>query len=182
MGSNGAAGSDRIVGKAQGLYLGRRKIGNSQHKFFRRSDFALPMRGTRPLQKSQSLMSEPTVAVLGASQDRRKYGNKAVRAYREYGMNVVPVNPREATVEGLTAYPNLDVITVPLDYVSLYVPPALGRQLLPAIAAKSPKEVWLNPGSESDELIEAAADLGLRTITACSIVALGLSPAEFPET
>ena len=182
MGSNGAAEIDCIMGKAQGLYLRRRKIGKLPHKFFRRTDFALPMGGTRPLEKSQSLMSEPTVAVLGASQDRRKFGNKAVRAYLDSGFTVLPVNPREATIEGLTAYPNLDVITVPLDYVSLYVPPAVGLQLLLAIAAKSPKEVWLNPGSESDELIEAAADLGLRTITACSIVALGLSPAEFPDT
>lgn len=126
-------------------------------------------------------MEPSTVAVLGASHDRRKYGNKAVRAYVDYGFTVLPVNPREATIEGLPAYPNLDVITVPLDYVSLYVPPAVGLQLLPAIAAKAPKELWLNPGSESDELIEAAADLGLRTITACSIAALGLSPAEFPD-
>lgn len=126
-------------------------------------------------------MSEPTVAVLGASQDRRKFGNKAVRAYRDYGMTVLPVNPREATVEGLTAYPNLDVINVPLDYVSLYVPPAVGLQLLPAIAAKSPSELWINPGSESDDLLDAAADLHLRTVVGCSIVALGLDPAEFPD-
>jgi len=69
----------------------------------------------------------------------------------------------------------------PVDFVSLYVPPAVGLRLLPAIAAKQPKEVWLNPGSESDELIEAAADLHLRTVVACSIVALGMSPAEFPD-
>jgi uncharacterized protein len=127
-------------------------------------------------------MSEPTVAVLGASQDRRKYGNKAVRAYRDCGMRVLPVNPREATIEGLTAYPNLAVIEEPIDYVSLYLPPAVGIQLLPDIAAKKPREVWLNPGSESDDLLDAAADLHLRTVVACSIVALGRSPAEFPDT
>jgi len=126
-------------------------------------------------------MSEPTVAVLGASQDRRKYGNKAVRPYRECGMTVLPVNPREATIKGLAAYPNLDAIPVPLDYVSLYVPPAVGLQLLPAIAAKQPREVWLNPGTESDELLDAAADLRPRTVVACSIVVLGRSPAEFPD-
>ena len=126
-------------------------------------------------------MSEPTVAVLGASQDRRKYGNKAVRAYRECGLTVLPVNPREAAIEGLAAYPSLEAIDGPLDYVSLYVPPAVGIKLLPAIAAKQPREVWLNPGSESDELLDAAADLHLRTIVVCSITALGRSPAEFPD-
>ena len=126
-------------------------------------------------------MSEPTVAVLGASQDRRKYGNKAVRAYRECGLTVLPVNPREATIEGLAAYPSLEAIDGPLDYVSVYLPPAVGIRLLPAIAAKQPREVWLNPGSESDELLDAAADLHLRTIVACYIMALGRSPGEFPD-
>ncbi len=126
-------------------------------------------------------MPELTVAVLGASQDRRKFGNKAVRAYLGCGLTVLPVNPREATIEGLTAYPNLDAIDGPIDYVSLYVPPAVGIQLLPAIARKQPQEVWLNPGSESDDLLEAAADLHLRTVVACSIVALGRSPGEFPD-
>lgn len=121
-------------------------------------------------------MSEPSVAVIGASRDRRKYGNKAVRAYLECGFRVFPVNPKEATIEELRAYPSLEMIEDPIDYISLYVPPAVGLQLLPAIAAKRPKELWLNPGSESDELIEEAADLHLRTIVACSIVALGLSP------
>ncbi|MDR3402998.1 MAG: CoA-binding protein [Chthoniobacter sp.] len=126
-------------------------------------------------------MSESSVAVLGASRDRRKYGNKAVRAYVESGYTVYPVNPKEEAIEGLKAYPALDKIEGPVDFVSLYVPPAVGLQMLPAIAAKKPKEVWLNPGSESDELIEAAADLHLRTIVACSIVTLGFSPSEFPD-
>ncbi len=126
-------------------------------------------------------MSEFSVAVIGASHDRRKYGNKAVRAYSENGCVVFPVNPNEATIEGLKAYPNLDAITEPIDFVSLYVPPAVGLKLLPAIAAKKPKELWLNPGSESEELIEAAADLRLRAIVSCSIVALGLDPHDFPD-
>jgi predicted CoA-binding protein len=127
-------------------------------------------------------MPESTVAVLGASRDRRKYGNKAVRAYVESGFTVFPVNPKEATIEGLPAYSSLDAIAEPIDFVSLYVPPAIGLKLLPAIAEKEPKELWLNPGAESDELIEAAADLRLRAIVACSIVALGMSPDEFPDT
>ena len=127
-------------------------------------------------------MSEFSVAVIGASNDRRKYGNKAVRAYQDSGYTVFPVNPKEATIEGLRAYPNLGAIDHPIDFVSLYVPPAVGHQLLPAIADKEPKELWLNPGSESEDLIDAAADLHLRAIVACSIIALGRNPSEFPDT
>lgn len=127
-------------------------------------------------------MPDSSVAVIGASRDRRKYGNKAVRAYIESDFKVFPVNPTEATIEGLKAYPTLDAIAEPVDFVSLYVPPAVGLKLLPAIAGKAPRELWINPGAESDELIEAAADLHLRAIVACSIVALGLSPGQFPDT
>jgi predicted CoA-binding protein len=104
-----------------------------------------------------------------------------VRAYHDSGYRVYPINPNEAEVEGLRSYPTIDAVPGEVDYVSLYVPPAVGLKLLPAIAAKSPKELWLNPGSESDELIEAAADLHLRTVLACSIVAVGRSPSEFPD-
>jgi hypothetical protein len=61
------------------------------------------------------------------------------------------------------------------------VPPAVGLQLLPAIAELKPKEVWLNPGSESEDIIDAAVDLHLRAIVACSIITLGFSPEEFPD-
>lgn len=127
-------------------------------------------------------MSELSVAVIGASNDRRKYGNKAVRAYVDAGYVVLPVNPKEPAIEGLRSYPAIEAIDRPLDFVSLYVPPAVGMKLLPAIAAKKPRELWLNPGTESEDLIDAAADLHLRAIVACSIVALGRSPEEFPDT
>ena len=104
-----------------------------------------------------------------------------MRAYIESGYTVFPVNPKEATIEGLKAYPTLAAIEEPVDFVSLYVPPVVGLQLLPAIAEKKPKEVWLNPGSESEDFIDAAADLHLRTIVACSIETLGFSPEEFPD-
>jgi len=126
-------------------------------------------------------MSE-RVAVIGASSDRRKFGNKAVRAYRESGFEVFPVHPSAESIEGLKAFASIDLIPEPIDFVSMYVPPAIGIKLLPAIAKKKPHELWLNPGTESADLIEAAADLHLRTIVGCSIVALGISPSEISDT
>ncbi|HEY5751939.1 MAG TPA: CoA-binding protein [Chthoniobacterales bacterium] len=119
----------------------------------------------------------PSVAIIGASSDRRKFGNKAVRAYLQKGWTVYPVNPREQPIEGLQTFPTIADVPEPIDYVSLYVPPNVGLEVFPAIAARKPKEVWLNPGAESDELIEAASKLGLETVLACSIVAIGLSPS-----
>jgi predicted CoA-binding protein len=123
----------------------------------------------------------PTVAILGASADRSKFGNKAVRAFVARGYGVYPVNPNVDEVEGLKAYPSLAAIPeeVQLDRISVYVPPAIGLKVLPEIAARGCGELWLNPGSESDELVASAEKLGLNVIQACSIVAIGMSPHQF---
>ena len=120
----------------------------------------------------------PTVAILGASADRSKFGNKAVRAFLARGYTVYPVNPKGGEIEGQAAFISLAAIPpdVKLDRVSVYLPPAIGLKSLPEIAARKPGEVWLNPGSESDELVEAAEKQGLNVIQACSIVAVGMSP------
>lgn len=125
-------------------------------------------------------MPKLTVAILGASRDRRKFGNKAVRAHRQQGYEVFPVNPNAAEVEGLTAYP--DLASVPskhLDRISVYLPPDVGLALLKEIQKRGATEVWFNPGSESPELIDRAEQMGLDIIRACSIVDLGANPGEF---
>ena len=67
-----------------------------------------------------------------------------------------------------------------LDRISVYLPPAVGLKTLPEIAARGCDELWLNPGSESDELVAAAEKQGLNVIQACSIVAIGMSPHDLP--
>ena len=119
-----------------------------------------------------------TVAILGASADRSKFGNKAVRAFLARGYTVYPVNPKGGEIEGLSAFKSLaDIPTeIKLDRISVYLPPAIGLKTLPEIAARKPGELWLNPGSESDELVAAAEKQGLNVVQACSIVAVGMSP------
>lgn len=121
-----------------------------------------------------------TVAVIGASTDRHKFGNKAVRAFRAAGWEVFPVNPRGEEVEGIAAFRTVEEITAPLDVVSLYVAPAVGVKLLPAIAGKQPGELWINPGAGDASLAAAAKAQGLRAAELCSILKIGLHPADFP--
>lgn len=116
---------------------------------------------------------KPTVAVLGASRDRRKFGNRSVRAHLDHGYEVFPINPHADLIEGLRAYRSLRELPVDtLDRVTVYLPPQIGLGLLDEIAAKRPREVWFNPGSESDDLLIRAAEIGLPVITACSILDL----------
>lgn len=117
-----------------------------------------------------------TVAILGASTDPAKFGNKAVRAYIRQGFTVFPVNPRERTVENLPAFASIRDVPARPDIITVYLPPAVTLGILPDIAAIGCDELWLNPGADSPEVIAAAEALGLNIIQACSIVGLGLSP------
>ncbi|MBB74502.1 MAG: CoA-binding protein [Planctomycetaceae bacterium] len=125
--------------------------------------------------------AKPTVAILGASANRHKFGNKSVRAHLECGYEVFPVNPRGQSIEGLTTYASLAAIDRPqLDRISVYVPPEVGLELLESMLEKGTPEIWLNPGSESPELIQRGRELGLAFVVGCSIVDLGVTPDQFP--
>ena len=116
------------------------------------------------------------VAVVGASSNRSKFGNRAVRAYQQQGYTVVPINPHEAVIEGLKSYASVLDVPGPIDIASVYLPPAIGGQVIAEIARKGISEVWLNPGADSDEIIARAKALGIQPIVACSIVAIGANP------
>jgi predicted CoA-binding protein len=118
-----------------------------------------------------------TVAVIGASRNRSKFGNKAVRAFQQQGFTVYPVNPRETEIEGLPVYRTIADVPVRPSMVSVYLPAPVVLRILPDIAARGCEELWLNPGTESDEVLAEAARLGLSVVQACSILGVGLSPA-----
>ncbi|HEY7442526.1 MAG TPA: CoA-binding protein [Vicinamibacterales bacterium] len=119
------------------------------------------------------------VAVIGASTNPRKFGNKAVRAFRHQGYQVVPINPRAPEVEGLTAYASVLDVPHAIDMATFYVPPEVGEAIIEDVAAKQIPEVWLNPGAESPALVSRARALKLRPIVACSIVGIGENPSDF---
>lgn len=120
-----------------------------------------------------------TVAVVGASTNRAKFGNKAVRAYKEQGWTVYPITPGADQVEGLRAYRSIADVPGPIDRITLYLPPAIALQVLPDIAAARPAEFFVNPGADDPQVIEKARQLGLQPIQACSILELGFSADDY---
>jgi uncharacterized protein len=121
----------------------------------------------------------PVIAVIGASNDRLKYGNKALRAFRAQGYAVIPINPHEAQVEGERAYKSVLEYDGPIDEATLYVPPEVGVAVMDEIAARRIPTVWLNPGADGDQVVARAKALGLAPIVACSIMAVGERPGDY---
>jgi predicted CoA-binding protein len=119
-----------------------------------------------------------TVAVVGASSDRRKYGNKALRAFLEEGYTVIPINPHEREVEGLRTYASVVDVPEPIDMATVYVQPGVLMRLLDDFERKRIPEIWINPGAESDEVMAEARRRKLNMIYACSIVGVGRSPRD----
>lgn len=119
------------------------------------------------------------VAIIGASSNRSKYGNKAVRSYVAQGHEVVPINPNESEVEGLKTYAKVTDVPGQLDRALLYVPPEIGVKVIDDIAAKAVPETYVNPGAENDELFARAQQLGVNTIFACAIIEIGDSPSRY---
>jgi uncharacterized protein len=120
-----------------------------------------------------------TVAVIGASSNRNKFGNKAFRAFQAEGYNVIPINPNERSVEGVATYPSVMQVPEKIDMATVYVPPDIGITLLDGFEKKQIAEIWINPGAESDELIAEARRRKLNVIEACSIVGIGHNPYSY---
>ena len=119
------------------------------------------------------------VAVIGASSDRSKFGNKAVRAFLNHGDEVIPINLTEPEVEGLKAYRSVLDVPGPIDMATFYVPPKVGEAVIEEVARKGIREVWLNPGADSEALAERARTLKIHAVRACSILGIGDSPGRY---
>ena len=123
----------------------------------------------------------PTAVVLGASSNRSKFGNKAVRAFQKAGWTVIPVNPRESVIEGIPCAPELRAAPRRPEVLSVYLPPRIVEGLIIAITELAPTEVWLNPGTSSPQVVEAMAQNSLEWVHDCTLVRLGMLPGDFPD-
>jgi hypothetical protein len=125
-------------------------------------------------------MSEAkTVAVIGASSHRHKFGNKALRAFEHRGYTVLAINPNEAEVEGHKTYASVLDVPGRIDMATVYIPAEAGVRVMEELAARGVPEVWLNPGADEDAVVDRARELGLNIVRACSIVGIGESPSRY---
>jgi uncharacterized protein len=96
---------------------------------------------------------DTTVAVVGATDDPSKYGSVIYRDLKQKGFEVYPVNPNRDTVDGDPAYRNLESLPVDPTIVNIVVPPQATLAVLKKAEELGHKNVWVQPGAESPEVM-----------------------------
>lgn len=114
-------------------------------------------------------------AVVGASSDRSKYGNKVLRCYQQHGYTVIPVNPREETIEGISCVKSLKDLPKNVKSISIITPPRITETVVDEAISCGITSIWMQPGAESPVAIEKAKAHHIQVIAegACVLVVLG---------
>ena len=114
-------------------------------------------------------------AVAGASTNRQKYGNKVLRCYQQHSYQVIPVNPNEKKVEGVTTVASLLDIAPPPHGLSIITPPVVTERIVEEAIQAGVKHIWMQPGAESPKAIQDCKTAGINTIHSgpCLLVVLG---------
>lgn len=120
-----------------------------------------------------------SIALIGASTRKEKFGNKAVRVYKQLGWVVYPINQKEKEIESTETYASITDLSELPDRISIYLPPQAALKIIPELKEFGVKEVILNPSTESDELIQALKENGINPILSCSIRMMGVNPDDF---
>jgi uncharacterized protein len=130
-------------------------------------------------EKIASFLANERFAVVGASADRSKYGNKVLRTYMQNNLDAVPVNPTATDIEGLAAYPDLASIPGEVDAISIITPPPVTERVVDDAIARGIKHIWMQPGAESQKAIQAAEEAGANIIAGgpCILISLGYRPS-----
>ena len=113
-----------------------------------------------------------TVAVLGASPKPARFSHKAIVALKAAGHHVLPVNPGQREIDGLTCYPDLSSCPGPIDTITVYVNPSILVRRVDDMIVVKPRRVILNPGTESKEFIERLQAAGIEVLEDCTLVML----------
>jgi predicted CoA-binding protein len=112
------------------------------------------------------------VAVLGASTKVDRYSNQAVVMLKEYGHDVLPINPTGAMIDGIVSFKRLSDITKKVDTLTMYVNATRSAEMIDDIIKLNPTRIIFNPGSENEKLEAKCKESGIDTLEACTLVML----------
>jgi len=106
-----------------------------------------------------------SVAVVGVSASRRKFGNAIYQELKDRGKKVFAINPKTDTVDGDPCYPNLTSLPEKPEGALLVIPPAATLAVIREAASLGIERIWLQQGAESSEGEALCAELGLKLVS-----------------
>lgn len=123
----------------------------------------------------EQFLAAKKFAVAGASADRNKYGNRILRCYQMHGLDVLPINPKEAIIEGLPCVASVAALPDGIESLSVITPPAVTEQVVEQAIARGIRNVWMQPGAESPAAVARCRESGINVIAdgSCLLVVLG---------
>lgn len=104
------------------------------------------------------------IAIVGASDNREKYGNIIYRDLRDAGYKVIPVNPKADFVEGDKCYHTLSDVPQKIDVIDTVVPPFVTEEIVKECKKLGIDKVWMQPGSESENAIIFCKENGINVV------------------
>ena len=119
-----------------------------------------------------NMLELKTWAVVGATNNKEKFGYKIFKVMLEAGIKVYPINTGISEILGQKCYPTLKDLPIKPDAVDIVVPPKVGEQIVRECAELGIQNVWLQPGANAPQVIQAAKELGLIVVDACIMVEL----------
>ncbi len=113
--------------------------------------------------------------VVGASANREKFGNKVLRVYLQHGKKVIPVNPRESEIEGISCVADIQDLPPGVKSISVITPPQVTEQVVDKAIAKGIASIWMQPGAESPAAVEKCRKNNINVIAdgSCILVVFG---------
>lgn len=126
-------------------------------------------------EKIARFLDAGSFAVVGASADRNKYGNKVMRCYQMKGLKVIPVNPKESAIEGVACVAAVSDLPDEVTSISVITPPAITEKVVDEAIGRGIKNIWMQPGAESRTAVEKCVKAGVNVIAdgSCILVVLG---------
>jgi len=128
-----------------------------------------------PTDPIERFLDSPAFGVVGASPHRHKYGNKVLRCYQQNGRRAIPVNPHEQEVEGAACVASVLDLAEDVRSISVITPPPVTERVVDEAIRKGIRNVWMQPGAESERAVAACKAAGINVIAdgSCVLVVLG---------
>ena len=118
------------------------------------------------------MLEKKVWAVVGANENAEKYGNMIYKKLKTFGYKVYPVNPKYQVIEGDKCYSNLSLLPEKPDVINMVVSPNIGKTVIEEAANLGVENIWLQPGTYNDEIINLIDKKGINAVKACVLMSL----------